>query len=59
MICMEIHSTYFISGGVEVSAIYIDQDQISSLWYLRGSRHKKVLAGVQVLHPNMLPDVSR
>lgn len=56
---MEIHSTYFISGGVEVSAIYIDQDQISSLWYLRGSLHKKVLAGVQVLHPNMLPDVSR
>lgn len=31
----DIHKTYFISVGVEVSAIYIDQGQISSLWYLR------------------------
>lgn len=60
-------STYFISGGEEVSAIYIDQDQASSLWCSRVNQHKKSLAGSRLLHPKniyiyvnkMLPGCSR
>lgn len=40
-----MNATYFISVGVEVSAIYIDYSQDLSLWYLRVNRRKKLLVG--------------
>lgn len=54
----DINSTYFISVGVEVSAIYIDQCQISSLWYLRVNQHNESFVGSQLLYPKMFPDVA-